>query len=736
MSNENISSTLERALASGASKEFIWEEYKKEWKSLVFPEMPPKTFCNLFYNSKRAKQAVEFARKSDGVKASLLRSLEQLGINEARKIFNHSGGHHHVVNALVDPYMAWGILKSILDDEFKHGIDPNILSKLLRKKVILEDAISLSDQSFPVAMNFRRTLVGDKSILFREPDLINFWNSVWNWRSAIESWDKWRLDKIAVERETAIGKLIRLFLKIKGREIIRPKILQIWGNVILMEEEKEAIIRVLGRGNALTEELLRDLGPDAEHLAMRLVKRGEILGYWLFNDPPGSISSVRSSTTSKSTCKRISSLLQWVSIPADLRDSWLKSEELSRLKDQHSMYSAQAGGYFINAARNLAREFKSKKSRNFVRFIENAASILKKEGNNLHNKNYALRFLLIQVLHMRLIMESPVLSSAAARPEESLVPELLLYVLGRDAAMYSPELRVQNHTERRWRARWVECMGEAISALFLEKAVDIDLTTLDRIPERNDRKTADFRACTREEEPIVFEAKGSTHWNTHRAQRKKALEQIGKEIKDGVNAFDWATSKGRAFACCLFAAVRGDERSSLFHAVDPPFAFMDLFGKGWKDEARRRHYAAVLEAARLYDARDRLLHRWQPESHAARKPVFFHFDSGREREDQPTFAGSTIDVLEMARAIGHPSPGSFEGVKLFIGVDERIYRHLAKGELPPRPKVVGEESDGGRPGGMPRQRAGLLPPDRDDGRGGGVFSQFADGSFVAITAGP
>ncbi len=139
---------------------------------------------------------------------------------------------------------------------------------------------------------------------------------------------------------------------------------------------------------------------------------------------------------------------------------------------------------------------------------------------------------------------------------------------------------------------------------------------------------------------------------------------------------------------------------------------MDLFGKGWKEAARRRHYAAVLEAARLYDARDTLLHRGPIEHQASRKPEFFHFGSGREREGQPSFAGSTM----------------------FIGVDDRVYRHLAKGQLPPRRNSVGEEPDRGRPGELPRQRAGILPPDRDDGRGDGVFSQFADGSFVAITA--
>jgi hypothetical protein len=146
--------------------------------------------------------------------------------------------------------------------------------------------------------------------------------------------------------------------------------------------------------------------------------------------------------------------------------------------------------------------------------------------------------------------------------------------------------------------------------MFLEDSVELDLGSLSRVPERTDRPTPDFMAGTLPGQNVVFESKGATNWRTHLKQRRYALEQLGK--KPSANGdVSWG-SKGRAFACSLFAAEQGEDRTSLLYVDDPPFQFEQDFGEGWELRSRRDHAIAMLEAARLYELADDLARARRP----------------------------------------------------------------------------------------------------------------------------
>jgi len=133
-----------------------------------------------------------------------------------------------------------------------------------------------------------------------------------------------------------------------------------------------------------------------------------------------------------------------------------------------------------------------------------------------------LRFPILRLLHLQQILETPRLSKVVRDPALALVPDVALYLMGRDDVLFHPELRVLRGSDRRWRARWVESAGEAVSTMFLEDSVKLDLSTLARMPEKSGSLTPDFMAATTAGGKLVYESKGSSDWKTHLSAKARA----------------------------------------------------------------------------------------------------------------------------------------------------------------------------------------------------------------------
>jgi len=265
----------------------------------------------------------------------------------------------------------------------------------------------------------------------------------------------------------------------------------------------------------------------------------------------------------------------------------------------------------------------------------------------------------------------------------------------------------------------------------MEAALDIDLTLLERIPETPSEMTADFKTATKRGELIVYESKGSTDWETHRKQRRKALEQIGKSKSQAGQSRDCSERDGRAFACSFYGALQGASRSTLFHVEDPPFGFNHLFSKGWEEQARRRHYAAVLQFADQFELAEQLLkpevapeiikeqiHRIEPQK--------FRLKIGGESQEGSLFLGVYDDIEFLARRMRLRRPAAFHGWRLFRGINEREFGDLIRGRIP------SQQIKEGRYPYIPH--TGIIPGG-NRGRGRGVYSLLPNGSFLAIEIG-
>ena len=338
--------------------------------------------------------------------------------------------------------------------------------------------------------------------------------------------------------------------------------------------------------------------------------------------------------------------------------------------------------------------------------------------------DHVLTFPLLRLLHLRVLLEAPSRASAFSTPEDALIPDVLLWVLGRDAVAYSPELRLNRGAERRWRARWAESTAEAFSVMLLEDALELDLTTLVRIPEQPNEETPDLQVQARRQRPVVFESKGASSWSTHLSQRKKALSQLRKTKGSKRPRRHGWESLGRSFACCLFAATQGDERSSLFHIDDPPFGFDHLFRQGWEGEARVRHYAAVAEAARTYHFADSIIHRRPERGMEAEEASVFTLGDEESSDRQRGFRGTKIPLGPQARALRHPRAEDYEKASISIGMDDHLFMHLAHGHVPSPDELAEGQS-------TPLSRVGLVPG-WQGGPARGGYSLLADGSFLAV----
>lgn len=514
----------------------------------------------------------------------------------------------------------------------------------------------------------------------------------------LREWRRRRqLDSVA-DSCSFIRSAVREMIEQEGREAVRETLAMDWPLAELREEELEAFVRALAEGATLSWELLGRLGPAAAAAADRLARRGVITKYWDASEPPLVIAA---GTIAADVRQRMAALLEPVRIAADLRDAGLKAAEIHGAASLRG--AAGDRGAFLNDDGRWPWEL-----------VHGLSSELLKQSAAEGAKRI-LAVPLIRLLHLGLILEAPSLRSALERPEDYLVPEVLLYVLGQEGATYTPELRVERESGRRWRARWAESTAEALATIFLEDSVHLQLATLARIPERREEKTPDFQATTADDEPIVFETKGATHWRTHLAQRREAREQVQKV--GGRPSARWAVG-GRAFACSLFASVKGEEAASLFHVEDPPFAFRGWFREGWEEVARRRHCAGLLEACEEYDMARALLDRGEP----SRQGDTARFSPAPEGQG-PSFRGRFDRLEDFARRLAHPSPESFRGLRMFRGVGESIFEELQHGSVPTRSSLAERRGETERAAGVVRG---------GDGAPRGVYSRLADGAMLAF----
>jgi hypothetical protein len=498
----------------------------------------------------------------------------------------------------------------------------------------------------------------------------------------------------------------------RGRGFIRSTFRKWWA-LPLLEEEREALIRAAVTCGIRDQAFYRVLGPVALDLARREIWKHGWDGGW----GPAQSFGPLSPEGLPGLSSRFDVLLEHVELATDLRDACLTPSELVQL----GTWPTQMGPPWSAFRRGLKQMFGHPAFEEFIHAVGRHA-FLRPGPSGTHGPCWS--FPVLRFLHLQQILEAPRLSRTVRDPALVLVPDVALYVMGRDDVVFQPELRLLRGADRRWRARWAETAGEAVSVMFLEDSVELDLGTLSRVPERTDRPTPDFMAGTLPGQNVVFESKGATNWRTHLKQRRYALEQLGK--KPSANGdLSWG-SKGRAFACSLFAAEQGEDRTSLLHVDDPPFQFEQDFGEGWDLRSRRDHAIAMLEAARLYELADDLARRRRTER-VQREVATFRLPGAEGQEEGVTFLGSYLPVGEWARSLRHPSPRECARIQMFVGVEQGLYRSFEHERFPSflAPSV---DSTAGRKievSGVPV--TGMLP-----GEVTGVYSVLGDGAFLAV----
>ena len=521
-----------------------------------------------------------------------------------------------------------------------------------------------------------------------------------------------------------------------GRKWIRNRVLRWWREIDFLEEEKEKILERLAYEYVLNWNFVQQLGPDAVETVQRLICRGSIRASKIDGFAFVDLQSIRGSQPADWLSPRIGSLLQPVTLPLDIRDSCLQMDELRRVFAGAVMQNKVLDrDSFRQALRRLERDRDPEELFTFFSQYLDFSQYFP----GFSNESPALRFPLIQFLHMCLLLEAPSLNAALKKSELHLLPEAVMHILGRDAVTYVPELRILRETDRRWRAHWVETAGEALSVIFLEKALNLDITSLSRIPEQSGKPTPDFRAQTYSDEPIVFESKGSTSMNTHKKQRQDALVQLGKLTKGMGKTkrnIPWS-GEGRAFAISLFTAIQGDKDFSLLHADDPAFDFGEFFSEDWLEEARRIHYTAVLETAQLFGTADALLHKRVKDMEHEPMHKFTiegkaEMSEHKKGEVPSVFVGNFLNVQDIARRLRHPKLRSIEKLRIFAGLDAWVFDELRRDRLPSGkwPKESRQEMDSKRSPVVPGW--GLLPGHKPDGPPRGVYSSLADGAFLAV----
>lgn len=494
---------------------------------------------------------------------------------------------------------------------------------------------------------------------------------------------------------------VSAFCDLSGREAARARVPGWWQDCEL-EEEREGLLSGLMQAGALSRTLLIQLGPGAGALARRLTQ-GSDIDASVLDEVTGIPVAV---TADPMVANRLSDLASIVTLPLSALDARFPAPV--RRADRSAQLLERA----------LQRLRYREDWHTFARELHNAWAHAPTPANDDHL--YA--FPLMRLLHLRLILEQPELRAALQTAGRFINHDVMLYVLGRDAVVYLPRIRVSAGGERRWRATWAESMGEALAAMILEDRLGLDLVTLARIPEASEA-TPDFIAETGDHARIVFEAKGATDWKTHLGQRVKARRQLGKDVD--VTA-SWG-SANRAYACCFLGAREGTSAESLLHVEDPPFAFDSLFHEGWREAAMRRHFAAVLGAAGLPQAAFAVLTR------SVAPEVSHEALTVGVGEQAVRFTGTYRELEPTAKDLGHPRPWIFQRVRMFTGIDARTFDDLTGGRLPLWATRMTTEDVLSNEQLLPAfDRLPSVAPLDGENRAGGVYSVLSDGAILAF----
>lgn len=598
---------------------------------------------------------------------------------------------------------------------------PELFRALFTDGSLAHEAVELAKQS-PFSQQALKE-AADGVVQLSDRDVCRVWMAVQDDDAVENLFAHFRNQLSARDSFNFVRDVIDDLLNQKGRKFVKDRVLKWWREMASSEEQQEALIDIMVRRGIRDESLYRALGSGALQFARRIAAEfGDSVLHGSFETP---FSIPAGNPASGRIASRFDALFADVTLAADLRDACLTSDEHSRVVEsaQRSAPSWSAFGRALRHFRHFPRPMMDEFAEAFAHFARAIPPSLTVSADPPQ-----FRFPILRLLHLQQILEAPQLSKVVRDPAFALVPDIALYLMGRDDVLFHPELRVLRGSDRRWRARWVESAGEAVSTMFLEDSVQLDLSTLARIPEKSGSLTPDFMAATTTGGKLVFESKGSSDWKTHLSQRKHALRQLGKDNGEGVS--EWSTD-GRAFACSLFAAQQGDERSSLLHVDAPTFQFDDRFQEVWDSHCRREHAIAMLEAARLFGRADDVARQGRTESDSNSEATF-RLPSGAGPEGE-SFVGTYLPVGEWARMLRHPNPRECERVRIFVGVQQELARQFERGEFPsllPSPDSKGSSKPSGELASGPR--IGLLPGRESRGVARGMYSVLADGAFMAI----
>lgn len=609
---------------------------------------------------------------------------------------------------------SWKSLISLWEGRGYSGMAPALFCDILSHREVAREAIRLAGENSGSWALLRLQLMLMQVLDRSEPYVRKIRDTVLSERE-IEGLFVTSRERLSPgDRPGALSELVRGFVHAKGREAARMIALGKWWHLPLIEEEREGLVMGLLSGGIREWSYFRLLGP----LALRVVARS---GYSIEAD--GSAAVVTTPTTPadlRYTASRIDALLAPASLTVDHRDAGLTQAELGMLSSATPAWSALAMA--LKRARHRGPELAE-----LAHLLSHEAPVALPTQPRPDGLA-AWQFPVLRLIHLQQVLEAPQMSRTVRDPTLVLVPDAALYLLGRDDVFYQPELRVLRGADRRWRARWIESAGEAASIMFLEDTLQLELASVARVPEQSNRETPDFMAQTTSRERLVFESKGATDWSTHKKQRRKALRQLGKDTSAA--GAGWAGG-GRTFACSLFAASQGEDRSSLLHVDDPPFGFEGFFPEGWEYRCRREHAVAMLQAARIFQAADELSRRGQFSTEQAVVQTFVLGDG--DETDGGQFMGNYLPLADWARELRHPNQKICQRLRVFLGIERGQFNNFAHGQFPSRSDRIGigpeTESVIRRPA---RPSVGALP----GGEGGmvprGIFSLLADGSFMAI----
>ncbi len=618
----------------------------------------------------------------------------------------------------------WNACRSAWQRGTPRSISPESFGEIFRSGAYSLEAVQLLGESDVAREMLQKAAVRVNSWP-GDSDVRRVWLAVHD-DEALEDLFATHRDRLTPgEKVNLVRSAIRDLIPLRGRKFAREVVRRRWWWLSLLEEEREALVRGLFDGGIRDASFYRSLGTSALEIARQEAwKQGWPEGIGTTAD---FILPSRGRTSTRSA-SRFQVLFTDMALATDLRDACLTPDEIGQLGTWPSQI-APPWSALRRALRHM-QHFPHPAFEEFAEAMARYAHIPRMASASAADTSF-WRFPVLRLLHLQQILEAPRLSKVVRDPAIALVPDVALYLMGRDDVVFQPELRVLRGSDRRWRARWVESAGEAISAMFLEDSVQLDLSTLARVPEHNNQPTPDFMAGTVLGQNVVFESKGATQWETHLRQRLHALEQLGKGKAE--DTASWAAN-GRTFACSLFAAQQGDERTSFLHVDDPPFRFEEYFGEGWESHCRREHAIAMLEAARLYELADDLSRRRRTEVEPGRVETF-QLPGGEGQQEGDRFVGAYLPIAQWARSLRHPDPRSCERMRMFVGIEQSLYHHFERGEFPARlaPSDATATTDSqGEP--IRGPVVGLLPgPERESGEPArGMYSVLADGAFMAV----